>query len=345
MNAATADSMPTSMAAAPAVLEISTRGHRQPAAVPILEWPMTIGRAVDADVVLTDPCVAAHHLRISVDDNGTVWVDVLDTRNGARHAGRHYPAGSRFAWRAASPIQLGPVGLELRHASAELPAEQLWHRRSASGWLVLAAGTLALLGVTAFQVWLGIDRPGEWLRELPTALMGVLAVLLLWCGGWALLGKLLSGHAWFGRHLGVAVAGLLAVDVLQQSASVAAFAFSWPMLARFDAVLFAGVAAVAIWAHLRLATRVAPRRLGMAVGVLAAAAVAVPMALNWQQTKRLNNTLYMSELYPPSWRQAPAESVDAFVNNARQLMEPLAQRRADRSDEVQDQVDELDADL
>ena len=66
------------------------------------------------------------------------------------------------------------------------------------------------------------------------------------------------------------------------------------------------------------------------------------MGFNWQQSQRLNNTLYMSDLYPPSWRVAPAESVDSFVNGAQQLMAPLERRRADRSDEVDGQVDELD---
>jgi predicted PurR-regulated permease PerM len=114
------------------------------------------------------------------------------------------------------------------------------------------------------------------------------------------------------------------------------------VLARFDELLIAVVLAAVVWAHLRLATRVPPRRLGLAVCVLAVAAVAIPMGFNWQQSQRLNNTLYMSDLYPPSWRVAPAESVDSFVNGAQQLMAPLERRRADRSDEVDGQVDELD---
>ena len=49
-------------AASVAVLELLDRdGHvRQSVAVP--HWPLRIGRALDNDVVLSDPHVAAHHL-------------------------------------------------------------------------------------------------------------------------------------------------------------------------------------------------------------------------------------------------------------------------------------------
>lgn len=341
MSAATIET-PVAASLLPAVIEISARGQRQPAAQRVQHWPLTVGRAADADVALTEPCVAAHHLRVGPDDAGVLWVDVLDTINGVRHDGRHYPAGSRFAWNQKSPVSIGPVALEWRSADAPLPPEQRWHQRSAGGWALLAAGVVAMLAITAFQAWLGIAQPGEGLRKLLQAMLSALTVIALWCGGWALLGKLLNGHAWFGRHLGVALAGALTLDVLQQLAHTAAFAFSWPVLARFDELLIAVVLAAVVWAHLRLATRVPPRRLGLAVGVLAVAAVAIPMGFNWQQSQRLNNTLYMSDLYPPSWRVAPAESVDSFVNGAQQLMAPLERRRADRSDEVDGQVDELD---
>ena len=40
-----------------AVLEVSERGRHLAQAVPIMRWPCTLGRAVHADAVLTDPAV------------------------------------------------------------------------------------------------------------------------------------------------------------------------------------------------------------------------------------------------------------------------------------------------
>ena len=123
MSAATIET-PVAASLLPAVIEISARGQRQPAAQRVQHWPLTVGRAADADVALTEPCVAAHHLRVGPDDAGVLWVDVLDTINGVRHDGRHYPAGSRFAWNQKSPVSIGPVALEWRGADAPLPPEQ-----------------------------------------------------------------------------------------------------------------------------------------------------------------------------------------------------------------------------
>lgn len=324
------------------VIEISARGQRQPVARRVTGWPLTVGRAADADLVLTDPCVAPHHLRIAPDADGVLWVDVLDTRNGARHAGRHHAAGSRFAWQPGQPIGIGPLALELRGADAPLAPEQPWHRHSAGQGLLLAAGVLVVLALAAAGAWLGNDQPGQWLRALPLLLPSLLALLLLWSGGWALLGKLLTGHAQFLRHLGVVVVAYLAVEGVLQLAHAAAFAFSWPLLARFDRLLYLPIAALALWAHLRLATHAAPRRLGALVAALALTAAALPIALSWQQGQRLTDKLYMSDIYPPGWRRAAPESVDAFVAGARDLLAPLERRRNDRSDEVDGPVDELD---
>lgn len=327
---------------APVVLEISARGQRLPAAHRVPHWPLVIGRAVDADLVLTDPSVAPHHLRVAPDAAGALQVEVLDTRNGVRHAGRHHGTGSVFSWQPGVPLGIGPIEVMLRAAGSPLAPEQLWHRRGTGGWLLLLGGVLLTLLLVVFQGWLGSDRPGEFLRSLPVLVLGTVAVMLGWCGAWALLGKLLTGHAQFLRHLGVAVAGYVALELVLQAAHAAAFAFSWPVLARFDRAITIAVLAPMLWAHLRLATHGAPRLLGALVAAMAVAAIAVPMALSWQQSRRMSDTLYMSEIYPPGWRLVAPKSVDDFVRGAQAMVPPLERRRDDRSDEVDGQVDELD---
>lgn len=54
------------------------------ARAPITHWPVTVGRAMDCDLVLDDPFVAPKHLRITrtADGHRAVQVEVLG--DGAR---------------------------------------------------------------------------------------------------------------------------------------------------------------------------------------------------------------------------------------------------------------------
>jgi hypothetical protein len=63
-----------------ALLEIIDRDGHVRQSFPVLHWPFTVGRALDNDVVITDPHVAAMHLSIAPTDAG-LGIAVGDTRN------------------------------------------------------------------------------------------------------------------------------------------------------------------------------------------------------------------------------------------------------------------------
>ncbi|HWH73714.1 MAG TPA: FHA domain-containing protein, partial [Methylibium sp.] len=47
-----------------AMVELLDRDGSVAHRIPVRRWPVTIGRAIDCDVVLDDPHVAAHHARL-----------------------------------------------------------------------------------------------------------------------------------------------------------------------------------------------------------------------------------------------------------------------------------------
>ena len=49
-----------------ALLEVLDRDGQVRQSYPVLEWPLRIGRALDNDVVLTEPHVAPHHATIDL---------------------------------------------------------------------------------------------------------------------------------------------------------------------------------------------------------------------------------------------------------------------------------------
>ena len=76
------------------LLEVFDRSGATVTRLPVTGWPVTVGRALSADLVLDDGHVAAEHLRIDAPQADRIVVTVLNTINGVRHAdcGRTSPA-------------------------------------------------------------------------------------------------------------------------------------------------------------------------------------------------------------------------------------------------------------
>ena len=121
------------------------------ARAPITRWPVTVGRALDCDLVLDDPFVAPRHLRIdrTVDEHHTVQAEVLETRNGARLQRKRHAQGERFDWPGGTPIDLGHTHITLRLADAPIADEQAlpefpWRTVGTTAALVALVGAAAV---------------------------------------------------------------------------------------------------------------------------------------------------------------------------------------------------------
>jgi hypothetical protein len=100
------------------ILEIQTRGlnqyHR------LEQFPVTIGRALDNDVILSDNSVSPYHLRLEQDKAGQVFIHNLSNENGTR-LNKHQLGLQPVL--APIPSQLILGNRKLRLASTELPVE------------------------------------------------------------------------------------------------------------------------------------------------------------------------------------------------------------------------------
>ncbi|QQZ29308.1 FHA domain-containing protein [Thiothrix subterranea] len=100
------------------ILEIQTRGlnqyHR------LEQFPVTIGRALDNDVILSDNSVSPYHLRLEQDAKGQVFVHNLSSENGTRL--NKHQLGLQPV-QAPIPSQLLLGNRRLRLASTAMPVE------------------------------------------------------------------------------------------------------------------------------------------------------------------------------------------------------------------------------
>ena len=325
------------------LLQATDRNGATVARLDIRHWPVIVGRALTADLVLDDSHVAGEHLRIDRAPEGGIKVQVLDSVNGVALGRARHGRGAQFNWPDGEVLALGRLKLGLRLAEAPVPAEELlphfpWRT---TGWTLLAlAGMLALvLG----QSWLTLTEPSQLARQLPGVLGGVVLAVSVWAGLWALATKLFTGHLQFWRHVRIACFSSLAVQAVSTLAGLLAFMFSLESLARFEGLMLLLGAAAGIYVHL---TVIAPQRRRGLAALVAGIAVLATVALlgtNWLQNKRLSNKLYLSTLYPPSLRVAPAVPVAQFLDEAGSIRKRLDERLKDREPDA-DTPEDPDAD-
>ena len=301
------------------------------ARAPITRWPVTVGRALDCDLVLDDPFVAPRHLRIdrTVDEHRTVQVEVLETRNGARLQRKRHAQGERFDWPGGTPIDLGHTHITLRLADAPIADEQAlpefpWRAVGTTAALVVLVGAAAVA-----SSWLESRDSSQYLKSLPSVLLMLLLVMSAWSGLWAVANKMFAGRLQFWRHVRIACTVYLASEALRLVANLAAFSFSLEALSQFASVLGVLVLAWALYAH--LATVLPRRRVGLAWTVAAVVALGVPawLGAQWLNRMRLTNEMYMSSLFPPSLRVAPTAPVDQLLQDAEALRAKLDRRLKD----------------
>lgn len=309
-----------------ALLEAVERHGHVTARLPVYQWPVTVGRALDADLVLDDPHVAPHHLRLEPAGPDRVQAQVLQTRNGVQQGRQQHPGGSRFDWATGQSVGVGRLQLRLRMAQAPLAEEQLLPRASLGAGVLSVVSLALLLALMVAQLWLrGAGLDGSW-QSLPQFLLSGLGILFLWAGLWALASRVITHQAQFWRHVRIACAALVLGAVAETVMQVLAFAFSWELLGRFAYLALVGCAAWGLYRHLVVA---APQsRRGILVGVLLVLLVGVPATLGsqWLKNRRLSDQLYLSQFYPPSWRVAQPVPTEQFLDEAQDLQRRLAAR-------------------
>lgn len=316
-----------------ALLQATDRQGQFAGQVRVSQWPVTVGRALDNDMVLGDSHLAAYHLRMDRNEAGDVMVEVLDTANGVTLDNKQHARGDCFAWPAGKQLLLGRLRLRLQLAEELLAAEEPLprFRLRAVGSTMLAVG--AMLAFALLQSWLALTEPSQLSRQLPVLLATVIFGVAGWAGVWALATKLFTGRLQFWRHVRIACTVTLAIEVVTAVLGMLAFMFSLESLARFELHQLLLGMAVAVYLHLAVLMPYSRRRLGTAMAGITLLLMAGVLGTSWLQSKRFTSTLYMSTFYPPGWRMAPAVPVKQFMDEAGDIRRRLDERLKDKDQE------------
>jgi hypothetical protein len=306
-----------------AMVELLDRDGAVAHRVPVTRWPVSVGRALDCDVVLDDPHAAPRHAVIEdAAAGGRPLLRVGDTRNGVRLGGRLLAAGASAPLPAGAAWQVGRSSLRLRLVDDPLPAELPLAAPSPARARVLAAGLLLLLLWLAATHWLESD-PDDPLGDYLPVLVTTPMMLFGWCFVWALGSKVFVRHFDFPSHLRLALSVLLAALVLGALLPMAAFATSWVALVRAGELLTLALGCGLVFGHLALILPSRRRALAAGFATMFVVGAGLKLLLHEQRTDRWFDTLYLSALGPPGLRLAAPVATDTFIEEARSLRRPL----------------------
>lgn len=307
------------------LVELLGRGGEALHRVRLPGLPATVGRALDNDVVVDDPTVAAHHLRIERDEQGRLRAVDLGSRNGL-FEGRRRDAEVLLG--PGVRLRIGHTNLQVRTSEDPLPPElpvdvdSRWG--SPKSFTAALLAYLAMLGLAVFATAFDGFEPVRLIASLPVALLAP----ALWAGLWAAMGRVAGGHAQFWAHAALTLAAGAGSLVLGATLELCAFAFSVPALSGQSVIALAVAFGALLQAQLRLVTR-QPRAL-----LLAAAAAVSLMALSaawlsdWLANRDDVDLLpVMHTLAPPTLRVAPGVSVERLVEDARGIEAQLQRLR------------------
>jgi hypothetical protein len=326
-----------------ALIETLDRDGQPRQILRVSQWPVRVGRAIDCDVVLDDPHVAAHHATLEMREDG-LHVVPAPSMNGVRLGRAAIAPGSTAQLPASSVLTLGATTLRVRQAGEALAPEQRfldlhqYERRHAVTLLVLVL--LAALW-KGFDLWL-VSVPGQQGSALATNYLAAPAGLAIWCAAWAIGSMLFQRRFAFWAHLYIALTWLMAGVVVGTVAAQLAFAFSMPVLDKVGRIAFVLAMAMMMWRHMGLLLPQRRRVFGIAIASALVVGGGLLLGDRFVQQQPLVGDLYLGTISLPGVRMTRPVPVDAFVKSAEPLEKTLSHwaRPGDDDEDDSDGADE-----
>lgn len=307
------------------IVEVLTRSgqvlHR-------LAWdgaPVRIGRAHDNDLVVDDPYVCPHHMKLEA-QSGQPQAHDLESLNGI-YRGFNKTRQEHVALEDGVSVHFGHSQLRFHTTGSQVPATLRDTARLgflsllASPWLLLGLAVLAVLSLYASEL---LDNPAP--PELLTLAEGMsypLIGMFAWAGFWSLMNRILSHRSHFVAHLSIAFAGVAGLFLVGQFLSILGFgldinALVW-WLRWLGRMLVLGLV---VYAHLRFFGQISQRRqltIASFVAVLVFGSTAVGSFIEKTQFSSL--PWLDPLLLPPAFQLRAGASVDEFMSRAESLRE------------------------
>ena len=312
-----------------AVLEILGRQGMVVRTERIGKFPCTLGRAYDNDVIVCDPYLAAHHIRIESDEKGFKAID-LGTKNGMYTVSNKTRLGEVGLDRD-TVLRLGHTQIRFRSINYTVSPEQIVSPdRMLFNPLLFIFNFMVVLFFICLQDYLSLTQAPDF-KQLGAIDAVLLGILLVWITTWSMTGRLLRGKGLFFLHGSIACIGFILYELTGRLVSLVAFAFSWPTVAKFSFLLPSLVLGLIVYRHISLISR------SSIVARIIPTFLIMFLLLTGEwvfdqfenQKKEWNAIEQYVELWPSSMLVVQGKSVEQFFLQAENLKQKAEAKRND----------------
>jgi hypothetical protein len=315
------------------VLEVLEKSGKVRERMRLSNFPVTIGRAYDNDIILDDEYVSPRHLSIVRDEQGVLRAVDLNSENGLYQI----PSLKRMdALTIATDNQLlvGSTQIRIRRTDFAVAPTALANRRRRSAQNMLASGLLFMPILLAVAVTLIMQKYFQTFQkikyqELIQETISPLLVLMIWAGIWAFVGRILGHRAAFFAHANMVLLAMLMIFGLDHFTDYYSFAFSATASTKLiEAAALTLIGGALLYGHLRLATQLRRKRVAFASGLVAGGMLVSILFSSHVKAAHFNSNLsYPAVLRPPSSIVGRPLSPEAFFSRAQTMKQRLDKAR------------------
>jgi hypothetical protein len=331
-------------------LEVLDRRGRVRQRIAVAEGAIVVGRAYDNDVVVDDPYVSERHVRIDTDPEGAVVAHDLGSRNGLFVVGHGRAARAERADLGAGEVaRIGESLLRVRRTTDPVPpARPLvpgpwpleWLERPRVAGLMLLVIPLDFAFERTFQTY----TDWTFAAALSWELILSAAVILSWAGVWALVTRI-TRHEWrLPTHAAIFLAASAVMRVLLTATNYGHFLTDAPAIDWTITVAWVLLIAWMLRMHIAVATTLEPGpRVAVAFAIATVVAGVMPLTHYWGEQGFSTALDYARQLRPVPVAWLPAETAEAFFDDAEGLREAADEARAEADEEAEGHQDDAAA--
>lgn len=289
---------------------------------------ITVGRALDNDLILGDPTVNPHHLVIEQNAECGIQITDLDTLNGTRLA--HQPRISGTApLQAGTEYLLGKTRLCIytpdHPVEATTPVTELDNTlHYLDSPLLLAAVMLLVTVLYGMEQWLNMFSGFKW-QQVANILLVVYGSAIVLTLIWVVVGRVLRHEIQFRRHF-----TLILIFVVFQYFASKLFALVMFNTLSLGAgmvllvILEFGMLSTLLWFNLYIATNQSPMQRARTAAVIASLMIALSLYSEISTQDEFTEIPdYVRVLAPPALNFGGSVSEDEFISNTLTIFERL----------------------
>jgi uncharacterized membrane protein YagU involved in acid resistance len=310
------------------VLQVEARHGRMAEFARSTGGNLSVGRAYDNDLVLTDHHVAPHQLRLFRD--GEQWLlEVLDQVNPVL-LNKRAVAGSSCAVNAGDEITVGRTRLRVYaidhvvEPTRKLMVSNLLALENTGPFLPLAV----LVGVSLIDLAINYFYSStnlKWLEQVYAVLFSAV-VCVVWAGLWAIAGRILRQQHHFGLQLIVASGFSILMTVLAIAANYIAFyTFDADVEEFFSWVVYGFALLILFRFNFMIATNVQRPMLASFIATALLLAAVYGVYYPWDEEDFEYEPTYSDVLLPPPLVLTPGESAQAYFSDVGDAFREVSQ--------------------